>query len=99
MSSPKTDHLVQLLPKSDLALDITAFLIDRQARGLSPRTVEYYTDELANLRAFLDTQGVTTLWDATPPPAVPATPRQDPQPWRRVRGVWRNADLLSLVES
>jgi site-specific recombinase XerD len=43
----------------DLARDVSAFLTDRQARGLSPRTADFYRDELANLANFLREQGVT----------------------------------------
>jgi len=50
----------------DLARDVSAFLIDRQARGLSPRTVDFYRDELANLAEFLKTQGITETAAITP---------------------------------
>jgi site-specific recombinase XerD len=56
---PATDRNRLILLKSpDVARDIADFLTDREARGLSPRTVQFYHDELANLRAFLQAQGI-----------------------------------------
>jgi len=46
--------------------ETAAFVIDRQARGVSPRTVEFYADELRYLRDFLETQQVTTVERITP---------------------------------
>lgn len=51
---------------SDLARDVGAFLTDRQARGLSPRTVDFHRDELANLAKFLKQQGITETRAITP---------------------------------
>jgi len=42
MPKSKKDQLIRLVPRSDFALDVTAFLVDRRARGLSPRTIKYY---------------------------------------------------------
>jgi hypothetical protein len=40
MPGLKTDQLSRLVLQSDLSSGIGDFLIDRQARGLSPRTVQ-----------------------------------------------------------
>ncbi len=37
---------IRLLPYDPLAAEVTAFLIDRQARGLSPGTIAYYRKKL-----------------------------------------------------
>jgi hypothetical protein len=39
MDAPKREQLLFVLRQTDLAKDIAAFVIDRQARGLSPRTL------------------------------------------------------------
>ncbi|MGQ9595246.1 MAG: site-specific integrase, partial [Anaerolineae bacterium] len=58
MSTPKRDQLI-LLKRSPLDLDIAAFLVDRQARGLSPRTLQFYRDELRYFREWAQVLGVT----------------------------------------
>jgi site-specific recombinase XerD len=58
MGLPEKSRLT-ILKSPELARDIADFLTDREARGLSPRTVQFYHDELANLRAFLQAQGIT----------------------------------------
>lgn len=57
METPKTEQVI-FLKSSDLARDVLGFLVDRQARGLSRRTVNFYRDELANLVRFLKEQGI-----------------------------------------
>jgi len=47
-----------LLKTDPIAQDIRAFLTDREARGLSPRTLQFYADELRNLAAYLQSHGV-----------------------------------------
>ena len=66
MSGTKNDQLIRLVPQDEFAQDVDAFLVDRQARGLSPRTVGFYRDELRYLRAYLDGQGVTDALQVTP---------------------------------
>ena len=57
---------IRLLPKSSLAQDIQAFIIDREARGLSPRTIEFYADELRYWMAWQESQGVSDVQSTTP---------------------------------
>ena len=66
MSAPESSHLIRLLARSPFALDIAAFLVDRRSRGLSPRTVQFYRDELSYLRAFLEANDVGDVQDITP---------------------------------
>jgi len=60
------EQLIRLVPRSELAQDVGDFLIDRQARGLSPRTVEFYSDELRYLRSFLQTLNIHDTSSVTP---------------------------------
>ncbi|GAG01544.1 unnamed protein product, partial [marine sediment metagenome] len=53
------------LSHSPIEQEITAFLIDRQARGLSPSTIEYYREKLATFRAYCIAQGVSSLYAVT----------------------------------
>ena len=66
MSGPKKSLLIRLVSQNAFAQDVTAFLIDRQARGLSPRTVGFYRDELRYLLTYLEGQGVTEVLQVTP---------------------------------
>ncbi|GAB4402066.1 MAG: tyrosine-type recombinase/integrase [Anaerolineales bacterium] len=54
-----------ILKTARLDEDIRGFLVDREARGLSPRTVRFYADELANLAAFLQSRGIHDTLDIT----------------------------------
>ncbi len=47
-------------------LEEAAFLVDRQARGLSPRTVAYYREKLNVFSFFLSAQGVCGVREITP---------------------------------
>ena len=49
-----------------LDAELQDFLFDRQARNLSPRTVDYYARSLTVWRDFLLTQAVTTTENITP---------------------------------
>jgi site-specific recombinase XerD len=53
------------LSRSSLSREIDAFLIDRQARGLSPRTVEFYRQKLALFQEYLQECGVESVYDIT----------------------------------
>jgi hypothetical protein len=53
MPATGIEQLIRLVRRIELAQDIGAFLIDREARGLSPRTVQFYGDELRYLRSYL----------------------------------------------
>ena len=61
MFSPSKDPLTRQLDG-----ELQEFLLDRQARNLSPRTVDYYARSLAVWRDFLLTQAVTTTESVTP---------------------------------
>ena len=56
MGEPATGQLIRLIRKSELARDIQGFIIDRQARGLSPRTIEFYADELRHWQHCLNSK-------------------------------------------
>jgi site-specific recombinase XerC len=64
-------------PTTQLRREAHAFLVDRQARGLSPRTVSYYADKLAPLLDYLEAAGVKRVQDTTPDllRRFPALPR------------------------
>ncbi len=66
MSSLQRDQLTLLKTRPPLAQDVAAFLTDRQARGLSPRTVAFYRDELRHFREWAQAQGVTETLAITP---------------------------------
>jgi len=53
-------------PVSPLRREVQAFLIDRQARGLSPSTVSYYAEKIAPLVTFLESREVFKVPDITP---------------------------------
>ena len=67
MSERKKDQLIRLVRRSSLDLDTAAFLLDRVARGLSPRTISYYSDELRHLAEFLGRARATEVRALTPP--------------------------------
>ena len=62
----KVDELVEEAAEPGLPQEIEAFLLDRRARGLSPRTVGWYAEKLTALQAFAARQGVHSLLDLTP---------------------------------
>ncbi|RME49785.1 MAG: hypothetical protein D6790_22070, partial [Caldilineae bacterium] len=53
-------------PATRLDTELQDFLLERQARGLSPRTISYYTRSLAPWRDFLLAQNVTNTEAVTP---------------------------------
>jgi len=61
-----TTTIVGLGCDDDLDQQIAAFLIDRRARGLSPRTLDFYHDKLMLLRRFLTAVGVDGVRAITP---------------------------------
>jgi len=65
---PRQEQLTRLhlVRQSDLARDVTAFIVDRQARGLSLRTVEYYASELRCWQAYLEARGLCRVQDLAP---------------------------------
>jgi hypothetical protein len=42
-SNAAPDSLIRLVRQTPIQCDITAFLIEREAGGCSPRTLEYYS--------------------------------------------------------
>ena len=67
MPRPQLEQLTRLhiVGQSDLAHDVTAFIVDRQARGLSLRTVQYYGSELRRWQAYLEARGLGQFQDLT----------------------------------
>ncbi len=61
----KKEHLILIQPGSTIAHDLTAFLIDRQARQLSERSIEFYSDELRLLLDYLAAQSVKDMESVT----------------------------------
>jgi hypothetical protein len=59
-----------LPPASPLRREAQSFLIDRQARGLSPRTIAYYDEKMRPLVTFLEREGVCEVRDVTPAPLL-----------------------------
>jgi len=57
-SAHSLDHRISLVRS-----EITAFLVDRQARNLSPRTVQFYDEKLAAFAAFLSSLGISSISD------------------------------------
>ena len=66
MVTPNVDTLLQLVSKSQFSQDVRAFLVDREAGGCSPRTLEYYSDELHYLGEWLTGQGISDTLRLTP---------------------------------
>ena len=58
MSDPRESHGLSVLPQTDLLAAVRAFLLDCQARRLSPRTIKRYGEELHYLRTWLESHGV-----------------------------------------
>jgi hypothetical protein len=56
MSRTERDQLTHLKTAIALESEISAFLIDREARGLSPRTIKFYRDELRHFYSWLESQ-------------------------------------------
>ena len=67
MSSAKNGQRALRLspPVSRLRREVQAFLIDRQARGRSPRTVSNTAEIVAILQAFLEVRDVSRVQDIT----------------------------------
>jgi len=63
----KDPGLSRLQPRWPAKLEIESFLADRQTRGLSERTLEFYQNQLQTWFDWLHEQGVSELGDVTPP--------------------------------
>ena len=66
MPSVENNPRIYQLPRSPLRQELSAFLIDRQARNLSPRTVDYYAEKLERFREFLESQAIADVHNITP---------------------------------
>ena len=62
-----TQSTLRILEKANLAQEIDAFLIDRRARALSPRTLDYYEQKLTLFRAYLQGEGIRAVESITAP--------------------------------
>ena len=97
MAKSAEGQLIRLIRKSELAQDVQAFIIDRQARGLSPRTIEFYADELQYWMSWVGSQGIQPgvlsegLYDAQ---------RSCPRPKCSWSPIWKSIDRdLTAVEA
>jgi site-specific recombinase XerD len=63
---PEKAAVIHILPRTDFELAVGAFVVDRQARALSPSTIRFYREELAHLRAYLEKRGVLSVESVTP---------------------------------
>ena len=68
MSTQKKNQRIRLISRIDLDAEIQAFLIDRQARGLSPATVDYYQEKLGIVHRYLQSLAITRVADIRPTP-------------------------------
>jgi site-specific recombinase XerC len=66
MPALRVDRGIRLVSRSELAQDIGAFLVDGQARGLSPGTIQFYKKEPRFLVEFLEASGTHSI-DAVSP--------------------------------
>jgi len=60
VAQARRDQLT-IVERPKLAQSISEYALDCQARNLSPRTVEYYREELAYFRDYLDKRGVADV--------------------------------------
>ena len=65
MPRAKIDPLIHFFPHSNFVEMVNAFLVDREARGLSPRTIGFYRDELRYLRTYLEEQRIRDVAEVT----------------------------------
>lgn len=67
MASSKTNLKVITTHSQNLTLCIDAFLDDKRAGNLTPKSIAYYEYQLRKFREFAESQDATTLADVTPP--------------------------------
>lgn len=65
-TTANVEHLMRVLPHSDLARDVAAFVVDRQARDCSRRTLEFYTEQLQAFQKFATEAGIVAVLDLKP---------------------------------
>jgi integrase/recombinase XerD len=64
---PSENNLrIRLVSSNWIDREIEAFLIDRQARGLSPRTIHYYRQKLGLFHDYLEASEIKSIDDITP---------------------------------
>jgi integrase/recombinase XerD len=65
---PRTAHAqgIRLLPRDEISLEVDAFLIDRQARGLSSGTVAFYRKKLTLWHNLFVRMGLSDVQAFTP---------------------------------
>lgn len=61
-----TSHMIRQILQSALQDEIAAFLVDRRARGLSRRTIQFYGEELRHWHIWAQVQGIRDLQAITP---------------------------------
>jgi integrase/recombinase XerD len=66
MLASQTDQLLRLVPSAPLRDEVTAFLIDKEAQGLSKGIVRLYREKLSYFCNDLRQQGIHALLDITP---------------------------------
>lgn len=66
MSSQNTQKRLSVLPRTEVLEAIQVYLIDCQARKLSPRTIERYQDLLSKFRQWLEACQISELLAITP---------------------------------
>lgn len=67
LSADKGQRTLRVLPPATpLRREVQGFLVDRAARGLSQRTIAWYSEKLKYVTARLEAQGVAALEDLTP---------------------------------
>ena len=64
--SNSINTLTSVLYSNDIRYIIRQFLIERTSRGLSQRTIEFYTNELGYFCTYLENEGVKHLNELTP---------------------------------
>jgi integrase/recombinase XerC len=61
----KSNRLIRLLAQNGLESEVAAFLIDREARSLSPRTLEYYREQLGSWLRWMAARDITEIGHLT----------------------------------
>ena len=65
MLATDRDQLLRLVPALSLHEELSGFLIDKEAQGLSVRTTQLYQAELGCFCKYLEGQGIDSLLDIT----------------------------------
>ncbi len=62
----KDQPSLRILPRDALAMELQEFALDRQARNLTPKTLQWYGQSLDVFTAFCRERALATLGDLTP---------------------------------